>query len=123
MIPLRTLTNQRGEESRAATKPFSIAKPLVWKAYKHVKANHGVAGVADPASAEVEGNLKENLDTLGTRLSAGRYFPPPVQGGAIAKKDGGQRQLGIPTGAERLAQTGMTRALEPLGERYVQEDS
>src|SRR5262245_4031473 len=41
VIQLRTLTNQRWEESMASTKPFSIAKQVVWDAYRQVKANHG----------------------------------------------------------------------------------
>ena len=107
----------------ASTKPFSIAKQLVWKAYKQVKANHGVAGVDDQSIAEFEGNLKDNLYKLWNRLSSGSYFPPPVKVVAIAKKDGGQRQLGIPTVADRIAQTVVTRALELLVEPYFHEDS
>jgi RNA-directed DNA polymerase len=123
IIQLRTLTNQRWEESMASTKPFRIAKQLVWKADKQVKANHGVAGVDDQSIAEFEGNLKDNLDKLWNRLSSGSYFPPPVKVVAIAKKDGGQRQLGIPTVADRIAQTVVTRALELLVEPYFHEDS
>jgi RNA-directed DNA polymerase len=123
VLQLRTLTNQRWEESMASAKSFGIAKQLVWEAYKQVKANHGVAGVDDQSIAEFEGHLKENLYKLWNRLSSGSYFPPPVKVVAIAKKDGGQRQLGIPTVADRIAQTVVTRALEPLVEPYFHEDS
>src|SRR5262249_18910575 len=80
----------------ASTKPFSIAKQAAWEAYKQVKANHGAAGVDAESIEEFEGNLKDNLYRLWNRLSSGSYFPPPVKVVAIAKKDGGQRHLGIP---------------------------
>jgi len=120
---LRAATNQQWEESMASTKPFSIAKQAVWEAYKQVKANHGAAGVDAESIEEFEGNLKDNLYRLWNRLSSGSYFPPPVKVVAIAKKDGGQRQLGVPTVADRIAQTVVTRALEPLVEPYFHEDS
>src|SRR5215831_5544601 len=113
VIQLRAATNQQWEESMASTKPFSIAKQAVWEAYKQVKANHGAAGVDAESIEAFEGNLKDNLYKLWNRLSSGSYFPPPVKVVAIAKKDGGQRQLGVPTVADRIAQTVVTRALEP----------
>jgi len=51
-------------------------------------------------------------------LSLGQLLPPCGQGGAIAKKEGGQRVLGVPTGAERSAQTVVKQALEPLVEPH-----
>src|SRR5262245_49699215 len=107
----------------ASTKPFSIAKQAAWEAYKQVKANHGAAGVDAESIEEFEGNLKDNLYRLWNRLSSGSYFPPPVKVVAIAKKDGGQRHLGIPTVADRVAQTVVQRALELLVEPYFHGDS
>jgi RNA-directed DNA polymerase len=123
MIPLRALTNQGWEESRASTKPLSIPTRAVGEAYLRVKANHGAAGVDNESVEEVEGNLKDNLSKLGNRLSSGSYFPPAVKGVSIAKKEGGQRHLGIPTVADRIAQTVVTLALEPLVEPYFHKDS
>src|SRR6266545_3116394 len=105
VIRLKTATNQQWEESMESTKPFSIAKQAVWEAYKQVKANHGAAGVDDESIAEFEGNLKDNLYKLWNRMSSGSYFPPSVKVVAIAKKEGGQRQLGVPIVADRIAQT------------------
>jgi RNA-directed DNA polymerase len=95
----------------------------VWEAYLRVKANHGAAGVDNESVEEFEGNLKDNLYKLWNRLSSGSYFPPPVKVVSIAKKDGGQRHLGIPTVADRMAQTVVTLALEPLVEPYFHQDS
>ena len=113
VIQLTAATNQQWEESMTSTKPFSIAKQAVWEAYKQVKANHGAAGVDAESIEEFEGNLKDNLYKLWNRLSSGSYFPPPVKVVAIAKKDGGQRQLGIPTVADRIAQGKLTRLRPP----------
>ena len=120
---MRTVTNQGWEESMESTKPFSISKQAVWEAYKRVKANQGTAGVDDESIAEFEGNLKDNLYKLWNRLASGSYFPPPVKVVTIAKKDGGQRKLGVPTVADRIAQTVAKLYLEPLVEPYFHEDS
>ena len=104
-------------------KPFSISKKIVWEAYERVKANQGAAGV-DSESIEVfEQDLKNNLYKIWNRMSSGTYFPPPVRTVAIPKKDGGERRLGIPTVADRVAQTVAKRYLEPLVEPSFHPDS
>src|SRR5947199_6557582 len=87
---------------------------MVWEAYKRVKANQGAAGVDDESLADFEGNLANNLYKLWNRLASGSYFLPPVRTVAIPKRDGGQRMLGIPTVSDRIAQTVVAMALEPL---------
>jgi RNA-directed DNA polymerase len=104
-------------------KPFSISKKIVWAAYERVKANQGAAGV-DSESIEVfENDLKNNLYKIWNRMSSGTYFPPPVRTVAIPKKDGGERRLGIPTVADRIAQTVVKLYLEPLVEPSFHPDS
>ena len=104
-------------------KPFSISKKIVWEAYERVKANQGAAGV-DAESIEVfEQDLKNNLYRIWNRMSSGTYFPPPVRTVAIPKKDGGERRLGIPTVADRIAQTVAKLYLEPLVEPSFHPDS
>lgn len=80
-----------------STKSFRISKYAVWEAYQQVKANHGAAGIDGESIAEFEEHLKDNLYKLWNRLASGSYFPPPVKVVAIAKKEGGQRLLGVPT--------------------------
>ena len=123
VIQLKTATNPQGEESMESTKPFSISKQAVWKAYQQVKANHGAAGVDGESIAAFEAQLKDNLYKLWNRLASGSYFPPPVKVVAIAKKEGGQRLLGVPTVADRIAQTVVKQALEPLVEPHFHRDS
>ena len=105
------------------TKPFNIPKRIVWNAYKLVKANKGSAGVDRESISDFEQNLSKNLYKLWNRLSSGTYFPPPVKGVAIPKKQGGQRMLGVPTVADRIAQMVVKLAFEPYVEPYFKEDS
>lgn len=79
------------------TKPFGIPKRLVLEAYRRVKANRGSAGIDQQSIEEFDQDLKNNLYTLWNRLSSGSYHPPPVKRVYIAKADGKQRPLGIPT--------------------------
>jgi RNA-directed DNA polymerase len=98
----------------SAPKPFDIPKMMVWGAYERVKANKGAAGVDDQSIADFEVDLKGNLYKLWNRMASGSYFPPPVKAVELPKKDGsGTRTLGVPTVADRIAQTVVARYLEP----------
>jgi len=104
-------------------KPFEISKGLVWKAYKKVKANKGAAGVDEQSLKEFEESLTDNLYLVWNRMSSGSYFPPPVKAVVIPKKSGGERILGVPTVADRIAQTTFKLVLEPKIEPHFHEDS
>lgn len=104
-------------------KPYSIPKIMVWNAYKKVKANRGAAGIDEVSIGEFDKDLKNNLYKLWNRIASGSYFPPPVKAVSIPKKTGGERVLGIPTIADRIAQTVVRDALEPLVESYFHADS
>lgn len=105
-------------------KPFEISKEVVWEAYQRVKANKGAAGVDGESIGEFEQDLKGNLYKLWNRLSSGSYFPPPVRKVEIPKKDGrGVRMLGVPTVADRIAQTVVKLYLEPAVEPMFHADS
>lgn len=105
------------------TKPFGISKHVVWEAYRRVKSNKGSAGVDNQSMAEFEVELKANLYRIWNRMSSGSYFPPAVLAVSIPKKSGGERILGVPTVADRIAQTVVTLALEPVLEPVFHEDS
>jgi RNA-directed DNA polymerase len=104
-------------------KPFSISKQVVWEAYKRVRANKGAAGVDEESIADFEINLKDNLYKIWNRMSSGSYFPPPVRVVEIAKKDGGQRKLGVPTVSDRIAQMVAKLYLEPSVDSVFHPDS
>jgi RNA-directed DNA polymerase len=67
---------------------------------------------------QFERKLKDNLYKIWNRMSSGTYFPPPVRTVAIPKKGGGERMLGIPTVADRIAQTVVAMYLERLVEPH-----
>jgi len=105
-------------------KPFSISKWEVWEAYKRVKANQGAAGVDEQSIADLERNLKGNLYKIWNRMSSGSYFPPPVLAVEIPKAHGeGIRVLGVPTVADRVAQTVVAARLESRVEPKFHPDS
>src|SRR3954470_21520574 len=109
--------------SGQTTKSFEIPKQLVWEAYRRVAANKGAAGV-DGVSIEVfEKDLKNNLYKVWNRMSSGTYFPPPVKSVDIPKPGGGTRTLGVPTVADRIAQTVVAMTLEARTEAIFHEDS
>jgi RNA-directed DNA polymerase len=111
------------EEPSSQAKPFSISKKVVVEAYQRVKANGGAAGVDAESIAAFEKDLKNNLYKIWNRMSSGTYFPPPGRAVGIPKEDGGERRLGIPTVADRVAQTIVKMYLEGAVEPYFHPDS
>ncbi|MCA1708072.1 MAG: group II intron reverse transcriptase/maturase [Actinobacteria bacterium] len=106
------------------SKSFEIPKQAVWEAWLRVKANQGAAGVDEQSIAAFEENLKGNLYRLWNRMSSGTYFPPPVRAVPIPKRDGsGQRILGVPTVADRIAQTVVAGHLSARVEPVFHPDS
>ena len=85
-------------------KSFEIDKRLVYQAWEKVRSNHGAPGVDAVSITEFDRREKDNLYRLWNRMSSGSYFPPPVRAVSIPKKSGGQRILGVPTVADRVAQ-------------------
>ena len=106
-----------------SAKPYGIAKRTVWEAYQQVKANRGAAGIDDETIEMFERNLSGNLYKLWNRMSSGSYFPPPVKQVQIPKANGGTRRLGIPTVADRVAQTVVKLIIEPRLDSIFHPDS
>jgi len=95
----------------------------VWEAYKRVKANQGAAGVDGQTIEQFEEDLSNNLYKLWNRMASGSYMPQAVRRVEIPKPDGGMRPLGIPTVADRVAQTVVKQFLEPHLEAHFHADS
>ena len=105
-------------------KPFAVPKLLVWEAWRQVRANKGAPGVDGQALDEFEADLADNLYKIWNRMSSGSYFPLPVRAVEIPKPHGpGTRMLGVPTIADRVAQTAVAMFLEPLVEPRFHPDS
>jgi RNA-directed DNA polymerase len=109
---------------RPPGKPFAISKWEVWEAYRQVKANKGAPGVDGCSLEDFEKDLKGNLYKIWNRMSSGSYLPPPVLAVEIPKPHGeGTRVLGVPTIADRVAQTVVARRLEEAVEPIFHSDS
>src|SRR5450759_94985 len=106
-------TGDRRTSMPTTDKPFNIDKMQVYEAYKAVKSKAGAAGVDGQTIEQFEADLKSNLYKVWNRMSSGSYFPPPVRAVSIPKKTGGDRILGVPTVADRVAQMVVKQVIEP----------
>jgi len=74
-LPLTT-SDSRGMDKAASTKSIPITKQMVWEAYKHVRGNHGTAGIDNETIERYEERLSDNLYILWNHMSSGCYVPP-----------------------------------------------
>ena len=117
------LRGQRGAAPGEGGKWFSLMDKVyaprnLAVAFAQVKRNKGSAGVDHVNIAEFEAHLDENLGRLHEQLRTGTYRPQPVKRTYIPKLGSTQmRPLGIPTVRDRVVQTALRNALEPIFER------
>ena len=83
----------------------------------------GAAGVDGQSAQEYAMDLHNNLARLIDRLKSGSYRAPPVRRHYIAKSDGGQRGLGIPSFEDKVAQRAVLMLLEPIYEQDFMDAS
>ena len=96
----------------------------MWQAYWSVKANKGAPGVDGQSIDDFDKDRDNNLYRIWNRMSSGTYFPPPVKAVEIPKPHGGgTRILGVPTVADRIAQTVVALQLQPRAESIFHDDS
>ena len=72
---------------------------------------------------EFECNLKEELSRLRQEVVSWTYTPQPVKRVEVPKPNGGIRLLGIPTVRDRVLQTSIKNALEPIIDPTFSENS
>jgi RNA-directed DNA polymerase len=104
-------------------KPFAVSGYEVWRAWRQVRANKGAPGVDGQSIAAFEERLEGNLYRVWNRMSAGTWFPPPVRAVEIPKPGGGTRTLGVPTIADRVAQTVAANRIGAVAEKFFHADS
>lgn len=123
--PATLVAGRSGEDgSLVVGKSFDISKWRVQEAFHNVRANRGAAGVDGISIEDFEKDLKNNLYKVWNRMSSGTYFPPAVRAVEIPKPGSlGTRVLGVPTVADRVAQTVAAKALEGRVEAVFHVDS
>lgn len=91
-------------------------------AYQLVRSNKGACGVDGVSFAGIESQgLEQWVEGLRKELRDKTYKPSPVRRQVIAKPDGRQRPLGIPTIRDRVVQTAAKLVLEPIFEVDFEE--
>jgi len=93
-----------------------LSKQRLYEAFRHVKRNKGAAGIDGQSLSAFEANLEVELSCLLLELKEKRYRAQPVRRVAIAKEDGGERLLGIPTVRDRVVQQALRGIIEPIFE-------
>ena len=84
------------------------------EAYARGVGNKGAAGIDGMTVADLKDWLKARWPEVKEDLLNGRYEPEAVRGVEIPKPNGGKRQLGIPTVADRLIQQALHQVLSPI---------
>jgi len=93
----------------------ALQRDNILKAWKHVRANKGAAGIDGMTIDEFPAWAKSgHWKGVMTELATGQYKPSPVRRVEIEKPDGGKRQLGIPTIVDRVIQQAIAQVLTPI---------
>jgi RNA-directed DNA polymerase len=90
-----------------------VERSNVEASLRRVKKNKGSPGIDGMTVEELPAYLTAHWSRICEDLLAGRYRPQPVRRHAIPKKDGGVRELGIPTVLDRLIQQCILHVLQP----------
>jgi RNA-directed DNA polymerase len=93
-------------------------------AWQQVRKNKGSSGIDKQSIAMFEDHASDRLDKLHEELRSGRYRANDIRRSYI-KKTGSKkkRPLGIPTVKDRIVQTALRNAIQPIFERKFHEHS
>jgi retron-type reverse transcriptase len=92
----------------------ALTRENLQQAWKRVRANKGVAGVDGLDIDQTATQLRTAWPAIRAQLLSGMYRPSPVRRVTIAKPEGGERELGIPTVTDRLIQQALLQVLQPI---------
>lgn len=92
-------------------------------AWEKVRANRGTAGVDGISIQRFAQDADRYLEELSKSLKENRYVPCAIRRVDIPKSDGSTRPLGIPTVKDRIVQTAVKLAIEPIFEKEFRQGS
>ncbi len=93
--------------------------------WEKVKRNKGSAGIDNETTKHFEKKLERNLEQIHTALKTSSYHPQSIKRVWIPKPGtrNEKRPLGIPTVRDRIVQTALRNALEPIFEGTFSSNS
>lgn len=120
------LAARRDTESPASTERLMeevCERENLKRALRRVKVNRGSGGVDGMTVQQLPSYLTTHWPDIREKLLTGTYKPQPVKRVEIPKPDGGKRQLGIPTVADRFIQQAVLQVLQPIFDPTFSEHS
>ena len=105
--------NERSGNGDEKLLELVVERSNVEAALRRVKKNKGSPGTDGMTVEELPAYVAEHWPRVREEILAGRYQPKPVRRHTIPKKDGGNRELGIPTVIDRLIQQCILHVLQP----------
>ncbi|KKK76114.1 hypothetical protein LCGC14_2866950, partial [marine sediment metagenome] len=100
-----------------------VARENAMVALKRVRRNKGSPGIDGRTVEELEPYLHEHWVAIRKQLLAGSFRPSAVKRQLIPKRDGGVRELGIPTVLDRFVQQLLLQVLQPMFDPTFSEHS
>jgi RNA-directed DNA polymerase len=101
-----------------------VFRPAVLEtAWRKVERNKGSSGIDGQSVERFATGAELYLAELHEKLKCGLYSPSPVKRVDIPKGNGQTRPLGIPTVKDRIVQTALRMAIEPIFETQFREGS
>jgi RNA-directed DNA polymerase len=101
-----------------------VFRPAVLEAaWRKVERNKGASGIDGQSVERFAAGAEPYLAELHETLKCGLYSPSPVKRVDIPKGNGQTRPLGIPTVKDRIVQTALRMAIEPIFETQFREGS
>jgi len=92
-------------------------------AYRAVRRNKGAPGVDGISVEGLKKEVRDHWEGIERKLRMGTYQPGALRAKRIAKPNGGERLLGIPTTLDRLIQQATLHVLGPIFEKGFSEHS
>ena len=100
-----------------------LSRENMLEALRKVKANKGASGIDGVTVDEIDQYFRENWVEIRDKIRRRRYKPQPVRRVEIPKPNGGVRNLGIPTVADRVIEQAIVQVLEPFVDALFSDNS